>query len=306
MDRTMEEEGDYDWEKKMDCPRCFQLLVAPVYQCLGCMKVACNSCHTELKKHCGGCSRYIGDFRSVGVEKYIKLLPCPQAIDGCHKARSHDGPCVFPLCHCPETHECDFSGTYKDLTPHYSEFHASLVHRFEYGGPFTVTLEKNVNARHYAVLQAEPDDFAFPGEPPLDEDQFEHMFVLNMYREEGFGYSITLNHIGWCFGKSFTYKLSWRKEGEGGCSLKLNCSAKFVSKREEERLKDDCFLLVPFALVEDEEPLLTLKVTIWKIETTYRVPSQGDPLTLLPPTFSPPSPTSSLLTSSLFTFHGDF
>ncbi|KAK9091727.1 hypothetical protein Sjap_024904 [Stephania japonica] len=38
------------------------------------MKAVCNSCHTELKKQCFCCWRYMGDFRSLGVECHALRL----------------------------------------------------------------------------------------------------------------------------------------------------------------------------------------------------------------------------------------
>ncbi|CAL8133601.1 unnamed protein product [Orchesella dallaii] len=93
----------------MECPICFEILTAPIYQCQN-GHIICNNCINRIQ-FCGECRIPLGDsrIRNVALE-YISQsmeVPCPNSTDGClvlaiaGNLKNHMEVCDFrpiPLC----------------------------------------------------------------------------------------------------------------------------------------------------------------------------------------------------------------
>lgn len=232
----------------LDCSICMEPLSPPVFQCEN-GHIACSTCCTKLGNKCPSCTRPIGHNRCLAIEKVIESIKvaCGNKSHGCtdtfsySQKRAHEDMCTYAPCLCPIS-DCDFRGSSKQLSLHFSDRHRSSAKHVVYNCPVTVSFGK---LDSYIVLQVEEDDT---------------LFLLNNQIElVGSALNVTCLGAGSSSG-GFSYDLIARK----GCSsLRLQSQTKFVKERNEISSCSADFLLIPYNFYGSCGKL-KLEICIWK------------------------------------------
>ncbi|CAL5372562.1 unnamed protein product [Camellia sinensis] len=126
----------------LDCPICLEHLTIPVFQ-------SCSSCCFKLGNQCPSCAWPIGYNRCRAIEKVIESvkISCQNMKYGCKEAVSyskkhdHEEACVYAPCLCPLP-ECNFVGSSKHLSLHFTSKHSNSTTRFCYNCLFPISIEK--------------------------------------------------------------------------------------------------------------------------------------------------------------------
>ncbi|XP_010243800.1 PREDICTED: E3 ubiquitin-protein ligase SINA-like 10 [Nelumbo nucifera] len=212
----------------LDCPICLEPLTPPVFQCNN-GHIACSSCSSKLEDKCPSCCRPIQQNRCLAIEKVVESIKvsCQNAPYGCKEMISyvekhtHEETCIYAPCACPLS-DCNFHGSFEQLSLHVSHVHWDSVRCFRYNCPFPVSLDKN---RQLLVFQGEEDGV---------------LFILNN-KTELIGNALSVTCIGPRSPKEgFLYDLISRREG---CSLRLQSFTKCTTGQLEGSIVD--FLLIP-------------------------------------------------------------
>ncbi|KAK9266015.1 hypothetical protein L1049_010752 [Liquidambar formosana] len=215
----------------LDCSICYDSLKIPVYQCEN-GHIACSPCCIKLGNRCPSCSFPIGYNRCRAIEKVLESVKtsCKNIKYGCretvsyNKKHDHEEACIYAPCSCPLP-DCNFIGSSKQLSQHFSLKHSSCAKGFRYDCLFPVSLEMNDK---FLVLQEEHGGM---------------LFILNNSAEL-LGNAVTVSRIGPRSSKrEFSYDLVAKKVGS---SLRLQSFTESVSGRVNNRSSMG-FLLVPSA-----------------------------------------------------------
>lgn len=197
----------------------------------------------------------IGYSRCRAIEKVMESIKisCPNAEFGCCETFSyswksiHEKTCIFMPCQCPFTN-CNFFGSYKQLSSHFSSTHKSPVMRFKYDSVCSIFLRK---ADKYVILEEETEGSLF----------ILSLCILNN-GSTNIGNIVVINSI---VPTSLDGKYSYDLVVEGGeSSVKLHSSTKRVVDKFDkvENLTVNGCLLVPddfFGSVGR----LRMKLTMW-------------------------------------------
>lgn len=148
----------------LDCSICFNSLNIPVFQCEN-GHIACSSCCQKLRNKCPSCSWPIGYNRCRAIEKVLESvnISCTNTKYGCKETMSyskkhdHEKTCIYTPCSCPIP-DCNFVGSSKQLSQHFSLKHSSDVKRFQYNRLFHVTMESD---EKFLILQEESEASLF-------------------------------------------------------------------------------------------------------------------------------------------------
>ncbi|KAF5183362.1 E3 ubiquitin-protein ligase sina-like [Thalictrum thalictroides] len=229
----------------LDCLICMEPLSPPVFQCEN-GHIACSACCTKLGNKCPSCSWPIGYNRCLAIEKVIESIKvsCEYKPYGCgetfsyRQKNTHEEKCIYAPCVCPIS-DCNFRGSTKQMSLHFSSQHWSSARRFRYNCPFSVSVSK---MESYLVFQEENDGL---------------LFVL-INQIELIGSAITLVCLDPC-SSTRRYDLMSKKEGS---SLRLESLVKCVKEIPEEGSSED-FLLVPYGFYCSLEKL-KLEICVWK------------------------------------------
>ncbi|KAF9602507.1 hypothetical protein IFM89_029806 [Coptis chinensis] len=230
----------------LDCSICMEHLSPPVFQCEN-GHIACSKCCTKLRNKCPSCSWPIGYNRCLAIEKVIESIKisCAYQSYGCGETVSfvqkhkHEETCIYAPCRCPIS-DCDFRGSLKQMSIHFSAKHSSSGRRFQYNLPFSVSFGK---LESYCVFQGEEDG---------------RLFVLNN-QIELIGSAITVTCLGpRSSSRGFSYELISRK---GGSSLRMQSYTKCFQERPEESSSLE-FLLVPYNFYCPDSGKLKLEICI--------------------------------------------
>ncbi|XP_058179989.1 uncharacterized protein LOC131298524 [Rhododendron vialii] len=144
----------------LDCPVCFNNLTIPVFQCLN-GHLACSSCCIKVRNKCPSCSSTIGHNRCRPIEKIIESVKtscqnqkygCTEMVFRCKK-REHEDMCVYAPCSCPLP-DCEFVGSSKKLSLHFSTKHSGSAKRFCYNCSIPISLELRQKS---VILQEEQE-----------------------------------------------------------------------------------------------------------------------------------------------------
>ncbi|KAI8541927.1 hypothetical protein RHMOL_Rhmol08G0098500 [Rhododendron molle] len=144
----------------LDCPICFDNLTIPVFQCLN-GHLACSSCCIKVRNKCPSCSSTIGHNRCRPIEKIIESVKtscqnqkygCTEMVFRCKK-REHEDMCVYAPCSCPLP-DCEFVGSSKKLSLHFSTKHSGSAKRFCYNCSIPISLELQQKS---VILQEEQE-----------------------------------------------------------------------------------------------------------------------------------------------------
>ncbi|KAE9466701.1 hypothetical protein C3L33_01369, partial [Rhododendron williamsianum] len=144
----------------LDCPICFNNLTIPVFQCLN-GHLACSSCCIKVRNKCPSCSSTIGHNRCRPIEKIIESVKttcqnqkygCTEMVFRCKK-REHEDMCVYAPCSCPLP-DCEFVGSSKKLSLHFSTNHSGSAKRFCYNCSIPIALELRQKS---VILQEEQE-----------------------------------------------------------------------------------------------------------------------------------------------------
>ncbi|KAK9272084.1 hypothetical protein L1049_002453 [Liquidambar formosana] len=194
--------------------------------------IACSPCCIKLGNRCPSCSFPIGYNRCRAIEKVLESVKtsCKNIKYGCretvsyNKKHDHEEACIYAPCSCPLP-DCNFIGSSKQLSQHFSLKHSSCAKGFRYDCLFPVSLEMNDK---FLVLQEEHGGM---------------LFILNN-SVELLGNAVTVSRIGPRSSKrEFSYDLVAKKVGS---SLRLQSFTESVSGRVNNRSSMG-FLLVPSA-----------------------------------------------------------
>ncbi|KAK6927885.1 Seven-in-absentia protein, TRAF-like domain [Dillenia turbinata] len=227
----------------LDCPICFDVLCAPVYQCEN-GHLACMSCCTKIGNRCPSCSLPIGYNRCRAIENVVDslMVPCQNKKYGCGEQviygykQDHEMACIHAPCPCPFL-PCNYLGSVKKLSVHVRTKHLNSTWLFQFNEPFNVSFEKNTN---FLVLQ----------------EKNEGMLFILSNKEGPDGNRVTVS----CLGPSssdtrYSYELFARKRT---CSLKLQSLTKTFPTPE---FLAECFVVIPPLFLCSNEPI-NLRVLI--------------------------------------------
>lgn len=177
--------------------------------------------------------------------------PCTNKEYGCNEIidytnSNHEETCLYAPCGCP-IFTCNFVGSSKQLSLHFSGKHWDSGRRFRYNTSLTVSLPMN---EEYLILQAEDDGM---------------LFRLNK-GVESIGNTVTITCIAPCSSKEkYMYDLSF---GRGISSLRLKSVTENFPGRVEGFPSVD-FLLVPNRFLGSSGEL-NLDICVWN-STDFRV-----------------------------------
>ncbi|XP_068643593.1 E3 ubiquitin-protein ligase SINA-like 10 [Aristolochia californica] len=228
----------------LDCSICMETFVPPVFQCEN-GHIACSSCCMKLKHKCHSCPLPIGYTRCLAIEKVVESIKvcCRNSRYGCRETLSysnkptHEETCLYMPCSCPMIN-CNFIGSFEQLSIHINSNHWASAIRFRYNCPFHVSLDKN---EPFNVL--------------LGEDGL--LFIVNN-REEHMGLVIAVHAIGPPYSKGgHAFNLVTKR---GARSLSLQSFANSATKRSDVAPGVD-FLLVPYDF--NSRAQLKLEICIW-------------------------------------------
>ncbi|KAL7190771.1 hypothetical protein ACSBR2_022949 [Camellia fascicularis] len=214
----------------LDCPICLEHLTIPVFQCEN-GHVACSSCCFKLGNQCPSCSWPIGYNRCRAIEKVIESvkISCRNMKYGCKEAVSyskkhdHEESCVYAPCSCPLP-ECNFVGSSKHLSLHFTHKHSNSATCFSYNCLFPISIEKQQKC---LILQEQSEGGIFILNNGIDP-------LGNIVNVSCMGPSSTK--------RAFAYDLVARSNG--GSSVRLQSFTESIPGRvEHPPLKR--FLLVP-------------------------------------------------------------
>ncbi|XVF31711.1 hypothetical protein REPUB_Repub17cG0015600 [Reevesia pubescens] len=214
----------------LDCSICCEPLTIPVFQCDN-GHIACSTCCSKIRNKCPSCASPIGYSRCRAIEKVLESVKvsCQNTKYGCREAFSysmkqkHEKTCLFVPCSCPLA-GCNFEGSSKQLSGHFSNEHKSSATHFQYGCLVPITLGVG---EKFLILREERDG---------------SLFILNN-KVETLGNVVTLSRIGPSMEKGFFYELITKAQADGS-TLRLQSFTKSTPKRVDSPPSVG-FLLVP-------------------------------------------------------------
>ncbi|XP_058179323.1 E3 ubiquitin-protein ligase SINA-like 10 [Rhododendron vialii] len=151
----------------LDCPICFDNLTIPVFQiAIWCLNghLACSSCCIKVRNKCP-CSSTTGHDRCWPIEKIIESVKtscqnqkygCTEMVFRCKK-HDHEDMCIYAPSSCPLP-DCDFVGSSKELSLHFSTKHSGSAKRFCYNCSIPISLELQQKS---VILQEEQEGTIF-------------------------------------------------------------------------------------------------------------------------------------------------